>query len=224
MSDDVSIGDQVSASPIASADYANSEFAMRQMLASGINTATLAVVTAVSNVGGVSPVGTVSVHPLVNQRNATDKAVPHGTIFNVPYFRLQGGANAVIIDPAVGDLGVLVFCDRDISAVKAAKAQANPGSYRRFDMADAIYFGVWAGAAPSQYVRFAADGIHVHSPLKVFIEAPITEATGDLRVLGAITAGYGGGDQVGLQSHTHTQGNDSHGDSEAPTSPATPGT
>jgi hypothetical protein len=223
MNDDTGMGDQVSASPIASADYANSEFAMRQMLAR-ISTATLAVVTAVSNAGGVSPVGTVAVHPLVNQMNATDKAVPHGTIFNVPYFRLQGGANAVIIDPAVGDLGVLVFCDRDISAVKAAKAQANPGSYRRFDMADAIYFGVWAGGAPTQFVRFAANGIHVHSPVKVFIEAPITEASGDLRVVGAITAGYGGLDQVGLQTHTHAQGNDSHGDSELPTNAPTAGT
>lgn len=215
--------EQVTAQPIASAEFGNMEFAMRQMLTK-VSTATLAVVMSVSNAGGVSPVGVVSARPLVNQMNAEGKAVPHGTIFNVPYFRLQGGGNAVILDPAVGDLGLLVFCDRDISGVKSAKAQANPGSYRRFDMADAIYFGVWSGAAPTQYARFAADGIHLHSPVKVFIESPLTEATGDLHVLGAIIAGFGGGDQVGVQTHTHQQGNDGHGDAEVPTNPPTAGT
>lgn len=41
---------------------------------------------------------------------------------------------------------------------------------------------------------------------------------------GNIIAGAGTGDQVGLQTHTHTQPNDSHGDTEQPTSAPTPGT
>jgi phage gp45-like len=59
---------------------------------------------------------------------------------------------------------------------------------------------------------------------KVHIDCPLVELTGDLHVQGAIIAGYGGGDQVGLQTHIHTQGGDSHGDSEAPTAPPEPGT
>jgi hypothetical protein len=39
----------------------------------------------------------------------------------VPYFRVQGGADAIIIDPKVGDLGIAVFCSRDITGVKRSK-------------------------------------------------------------------------------------------------------
>ena len=51
---------------------------------------------------------------------------------------------------------------------------------------------------------------------------PVT-VSGELRVTGAITAGYGTGDQIGVQTHVHTQGNDGHGDSEVPTNAPTPG-
>lgn len=48
--------------------------------------------------------------------------------------------------------------------------------------------------------------------------------TGDLHVTGAVIAGYGGVDQVGVQTHKHTQPTDSHGDTEAPTNAPTAGT
>lgn len=41
---------------------------------------------------------------------------------------------------------------------------------------------------------------------------------GDIKTAGAVIAGFGTGGQVGLQTHVHTQSNDSHGDTEAPTS------
>ena len=37
----------------------------------------------------------------------------------------------------------------------------------------------------------------------VTITAPTVKVVGDLHVTGAVIAGYGGGDQVGLQTHTH---------------------
>lgn len=40
----------------------------------------------------------------------------------------------------------------------------------------------------------------------------------------AVTAGEGTGNQVNLQTHTHTQPNDSHGDTEQPVNAPTPGT
>ena len=52
----------------------------------------------------------------------------------------------------------------------------------------------------------------------------ITISNGNLHVTGAVIAGYGTGDQVGLQSHVHTQPADSHGDAEAPTAAPTAGT
>jgi len=58
----------------------------------------------------------------------------------------------------------------------------------------------------------------------VTIDAPLVVVTGDLHVQGAVIAGYGGSDQVGLQTHRHTQGSDSRGDGEQPTDPPEAGT
>ena len=76
------------------------------------------------------------------------------------------------LDPQVGDIGVAMFADRDISSVTANRAQANPGSRRRFDMSDGLYFGGVLNGLPMQYVQFSAAGITIHSPTAVVISAP----------------------------------------------------
>lgn len=142
---------------------------------SGISTVKLVQVVAVTNSGGLSPVGFVDVQPLVNQLDGYDNAVDHGVVHNIPYFRLQGGTDAVILDPKVGDIGMCGFCDRDISAVKSSRAQANPGSKRRFDMADGLYIGGFLNGVPQQYVQFSSAGIALVSPTKVTLQAPLVE-------------------------------------------------
>ena len=57
-----------------------------------------------------------------------------------------------LIDPTQGDIGLAIFADRDISSVRANRAQANPGSYRRFDMADGVYIGGILNGMPTQTV------------------------------------------------------------------------
>lgn len=186
-------------------------FLMQQMLAR-IATVTLVRVKAVTNVGGVAPVGFVDVQPMVAQLDGAGDAVPHGVIHNVPYFRLQGGRNAVILDPEVGDIGIAGFASRDISAVKASKAPANPGSMRRFDHADALYWGGVLNAAPEQFVAFSKTGIAVVSPTKVTIKAPNTEVQGDMHVTGntridGTTTGDGAGVFQRTDVHTHVHSN-----------------
>lgn len=105
----------------------------------------------------------VDVKPLVNQMTGDRKAVEHGVIHKIPYFRLQGGLNGIIMDPEKGDIGVCGFCSRDISAVVATKKTANPGSFRKFDWSDGIYFGGTLNKAPSQYIQFTKDGINIVS-------------------------------------------------------------
>lgn len=153
----------------------NSQVFLAQSLINRINSATLVQVLAVTNAGALSPVGFVDVQPLVNQLDGDNNAVPHAPIYNVPYFRLQGGTNAIIIDPQEGDIGIAVFADHDISSVKANKAQANPGSARRFALADGIYIGGVLNGVPAQYIRYSASGIEMHSPTKVTISAPQVE-------------------------------------------------
>lgn len=150
--------------------YNETLFLIHQVLAE-ISTAKLVRVQAVTNAGDVSPVGFVDVLPLVNQLDGERNAVPHGIVHNIPYFRLQGGANGVILDPQEGDIGLCVFADRDISAVKAAKAVANPGSMRRFDMADGLYIGGYLNGVPQQYIQFNSSGISVVSPNNVTVNA-----------------------------------------------------
>lgn len=150
----------------------------------GKATAALVKVLSVTNRGGVEPVGYVDVQPLVMQIDATGAAVPHGTLYRLPYSRLQGGTNAVIIDPEVNDLGVAVFLMRDSSRVKVTKAMAPPGSLRFMDWSDGCYVGGLLNGTPIQYVRFVPGGIDIVSPTKVTITAPNIELAGAVQQTG----------------------------------------
>lgn len=152
-------------------DFNAITFLVSQMLAK-VQTVTLVQVKGVTNAGALSPVGFVDVQPMVNQMTGDRKAVSHGTIYHLPYFRLQGGGNAVILDPQVGDIGMAGFCSRDISSVKKAKAPANPGSFRTFDFADGLYIGGMLNGTPTQYVQFSSAGIKLHSPALINLDAP----------------------------------------------------
>jgi phage baseplate assembly protein gpV len=152
-------------------EFNNIAFLVQQALGK-MQTATLVRVESCTNAGGVSPVGFVDVTPLVNQIDAQGNPTPHVTIHNVPYFRLQGGANGIIIDPVAGDIGVCVFASRDISKVKSTKKQANPGSFRQYSFSDGMYLGGMLNGTPTQYVQFSAAGIKIHSPTAVVLEAP----------------------------------------------------
>lgn len=153
-------------------EYNRIAFAVQQAL-SKLQTATLVRIEACTNSGGLSPVGLVDVTPLVNQLDNLGNPTPHVTIYNVPYFRLQGGANAVIIDPEPGDIGLCCFASRDISKIKSTKKQGNPGSLRQYSFSDGLYVGGMLNGTPSQYVQFSADGIKMHSPAAIVLEAPI---------------------------------------------------
>jgi hypothetical protein len=146
-------------------------FLVRTMLGD-VATATLVRVEAVTNDGGVSPVGAVDVTPLVAQVDGFGVAQEHGTIYGCPYMRLQGGPNAVILDPKVGDIGIAVFASRDISSVIANKGPANPGSRRTHSMADGLYIGGALNGTPEQYVQFSDAGITLSSPSAITLQAP----------------------------------------------------
>ncbi len=189
-------------------------FIMNQLLG-GVSVATLVSVEAVYG-GGTSPVGYVDISPLVNQLDGSGSSVPHTTIYGVPFFRLQGGVNAVICDPQVGDVGFCIFADRDISAVKASGGRANPGSDRRFDMADALYVGGWLSTvSPTRYLIISDTGIKIVAPETVEVDAPLkvtgnVEIDGTLHVKGAVTgdqtAAFTGdvtGEGTSLHLHVH---------------------
>ncbi len=138
---------------------------------SRMQTLTLCQVVSCTNDGGVSPFGFCDVTVLVNQVDGAGNAVPHVTLYEVPYMRLQGGANAVIIDPEPGDIGILATCSRDITSVVATQAQNTPGSPRQFNISDSLYLGGLLNAAPTQYLQFNSDGITLLTPEKLQLQS-----------------------------------------------------
>lgn len=209
-------------------DYPTLRFIIEALM-SRLSTCTLVRVVACSNDGGLSPVGTVDVQPLVSQIDGAGAAIPHGRLYKLPYIRVQGGANAIILDPKPNDIGLVCFASRDISSVKSpsGKAQAadpqtrglTPPTRRKFDMSDGLYVGGILNGTPEQYVQFNDDGIRIVSPTLVRVEAPEIELAGptkvtvtspdialegDVSVTGTVVAqGNVTGAGISLQTHTH---------------------
>ncbi len=207
----------------SASDFAVQDFHITQRLAR-LRTSIPVKILSVK-AGGIAKYSTVSVLPMVKQIDGNNNLVSHGTVYNIPVMRLAGGDSMMVMDPSVGDLGFMGLCDRDISAFKASGNESPPGSLRRHSFSDGVYFGKIGGAAPNQYVLFDANGIKivdrngnqiVMKPGEIDTTTAIFKVIGEIRATGEITAGYGGGDSVTLQQHTHHPTD--------PTSPPIPGT
>lgn len=146
-------------------EFNSIDFLVRQIIA-GKAFASLVKVLSVTG-GGVGSPPMVSVQPMVNQVDGLGNQTPHGQIYNIPCFRLQGGLGAMILDPVVGDIGQAVICDRDISSAKATGAVSGPGSFRHNDWADGCYFGGFLNGTPTNYVQVSAAGITAVSPIQI---------------------------------------------------------
>lgn len=194
-------------------DYNQIEFIARVVRNQMATVALVQVVKVTGGAGAAAIAGTVDIHPMVAQIDGFGNATPHGIIHNVPYVRWQGGANAVIIDPAVNDIGLALFASHDISSVKRTKKSGNPGSRRRFDWSDAIYLGGLLNGVPTQYVRFSADGIEINSPTALTINAPNVAINGNVAITGTLTDN---GKNVG-STHTHGGVQTGGGTTGAPT-------
>jgi hypothetical protein len=172
-------------------DFSALSFVIRQMIGQTA-TATLVRVLAI-NRSDIAPVGYLDCQPLVQQMDGAGRAQAPAILHNLPWFRLQGGVNAVILDPAVGDIGIAVFASHDISRVKNTRATGLPGSRRRFDWGDGLYLGGFLNGTPQNYVRFDSNGdIHLKPASKLHVE-------GDVQVTGDVTASG-----ISLTGHVHS--------------------
>lgn len=199
---------------------------IRQLIGQ-LNVMKLVQVKAVTPGTGTPPTGgTVDVQLLVSQLDGQGNPVQHGIVHGLPVFRLQAGPWAIIADPVVGDYGFIVCADRDSSLVLKNPGIANPGSIgRRYNVADGVYVGGVGSmnAAPTSWVQLNSDGtwnltdkngnVLKGSSNGIAITGNVA-VRGNITATGSIISGFGGADQVGLQTHTHP----SNG------SPPTPGT
>lgn len=187
---------------VVTSEYNTLYFVIWQILSS-VETLTLAKVISCTNNGGLSPVGTVVVQPIINQMTGNRQAVSHGQLAQVPYVRIQGGTNAIICDPEPNDVGVVGFCSRDIGAAKASRGgPVNPASFAMFDLADGIYLGNIFGRVPTRYIQFTDSGINIVAPDEITIQAPTVNIAGSSAV--NITGGHTSIDGKPFLTHAHT--------------------
>lgn len=139
------------------------QFIILKLLRS-VHTCTLVKVLAVRPTAGM--VGFVDVQPLILETDTAGVVIPQSPIFNVPYTRYQGGPSAVILDPAVGDNGLAIFAERDITNIKKTQQAGPAATDRVHSSADGLYIGGVLNADPTQWVKFlpGAAGIDVHTP------------------------------------------------------------
>ena len=178
------------------------EFIIKNIMR-GMSTAIPVLITSVQ-AGDTNAAGYVDARPLVAQIDAWGNTLSMAVIHHLPYFRLQSGRAAVVIDPVVGDIGLAVFAQSDCSNLKQGATQAvQPNSWRKFDQADGFYIGGFLNTSVDTFVRLAQDGsVTVAAPGNVTIDAPQVTYTGDI-----ICGGFS------YLQHTHTG---VHGETSTP--------
>lgn len=158
------------------------DFIIRQTVRNSVNT-TLPVLVMKTYPGGTGgAAGYVDIKPLVCQTDSRGRALPPTEIYHVPYFRLQSGVAAVVLDPVPGDIGIGVFAQSDSSALsQGATDPVQPGSWRCFDQADAFYVGGFLNKKPSLWIELTQDGkININASGGIKINAPSVDITGDM--------------------------------------------
>ena len=138
------------------------------------------------------------------------------------------GASCMIVGPQIGDQVLLTPQEGDAEQLHISHRVFSTVSMppTAVGTRKPVQAGeIAAFHSSGSYFHLSNDGnvwLQAHGQLNV--TAPLTLVTGDVHVTGAVIAGYGGADQVGLQTHTHHQPSDSHGDTEAATNAPTAGT
>ena len=115
-------------------------------------------------VSSTAAVGFLSVRPMVFMVDGSNNTYDRAIINKVPFFRMQSGSSAIIMNPQVGDIGLMAYCERDISMVKRNKKQAAPNSRRQFNINDAIYLGGFLNKAPTQFLQFKGSTMEAVTP------------------------------------------------------------
>lgn len=143
---------------------------------------------------------TIDVIPIVKNANAENNPIPESVIYGIRYFQWQYGTNAIKATPAIGDIGLIVVCKKDISEAEKGLI----GSFRKFNMADGIYIGGIFGLNqnPVQTIELKDSSINIISGTELNITSPQTNINGSLNV----STGASGMVYTGTQVLTFTNG------------------
>lgn len=175
----------------------------------------------------------VTVQPLISVLDNEGNQTGRDTIASVPIHQLSSGGFIVKMPVAVGDLGWIKACDRDISLFLQTLKAAPPNTDRMHSFSDCVFYpdcmfsGVSVGSnagkltlqnlAGTVFVALSNTEVTIKSTTKVTIDTPLTEITGQLiagtNTAGNQTASFNGNitttgnviaGTVSLRTHTHS--------------------
>lgn len=158
-------------------DHGRAQEFMILTLLRKLHTATIVQVQSVTPIS--ASVGVVQVIPMVVDVATNGLVVAQSPIYAVPYFRLQGGSSAVILDPVKGDIGLAVFAERDITGIVQTQQAGPAPTARDHSSADGLYIGGFLNGAPTQWVHFLANaaGIDINTPGALTLEGQTISLT-----------------------------------------------
>ncbi|HFD3343746.1 TPA: Gp138 family membrane-puncturing spike protein, partial [Klebsiella quasipneumoniae subsp. similipneumoniae] len=170
--------------------------AVLSLIAGAIKGCVFADIVLVKKVNGK----TLTVFPLVTGTNASGGSIENQDVYNVPFIQYQAGNSSVKMTPRVGDIGLVIACDKDITNVKKSKSGGPPPTQRRHSYSDAVYITAIASlnGEPTEFAEFTGSGINIKSPGVVNINGLKILANGKLQLVdGSIVDGH---DHGGVES------------------------
>lgn len=155
----------------------------------------------------------LSATPLIMQVDNEGNALAQVSIPKLRWFRYQAGTCAIICDPKVGDVGLAVFAQRDVSVLTGGNEPQRPDTYRAFDMSDGFYIGGYWGATPQTYIEINDNYVEIKADVHIIGKVTTTDTiTADndiitktnMQASGNVTAtGDVSGKGISLSSHVH---------------------
>ena len=188
-------------------EYNALSFMIEQAIKGMVNTAIPVRVDSCTKPGVGGAAGYVSATPLVMQRGADGKSLQPVSLPQLPFFRLQAGNAAVVLDPQPGDIGLAICSQQDSSNVQAGTSgPVQAGSFRCFDMSDSFYVGGFMNQTPETYIHLDPEKgeVTVKSPAKITLESPTIELKGSLQM--GNSSGSGSGDTISLTGNIQATG------------------
>ena len=166
-----------------------------------------------------------TIKPMIQQITTTDQAVSRAGVASVPVFQFGGGGFMVSVPIKPGDRGWIKAADRDISLFMASNQESVPNTLRARDFSDSMFY-------PDVLFDFTIDGDDTERLTIQSLDATTKISVGDGSIK-CLVSGVGfevtsdGVNFIGGKvthdgtvidkTHIHSQGSDSHGDSEVDT-------
>lgn len=170
--------------------------AVLSLLASASKGNVFADIVLVKDVGN----GVMTVLPLVSGANVSGGEIKNQEVYGIPFIQYQAGNSSVKLTPRVGDIGLVIACDKDTTNVRASRKSGPPPTQRRHSYSDAVYITAIASlnGEPTEFAEFTGSGINIKSPGDVNINGLKILASGKLQLVdGSIVDGH---DHGGVES------------------------